>query len=571
MQDHRPDNASDSDSEHVLLEALYELPLGGPWHDLQQALCSYWLNAADTAPDDLLRLERHFERVMALLERMPPQAHGWRDTLHRVPLPACVFTSTGELADANPQGTQYLATMGLASWVAEHRVQLREVFAATEERAVVSTSLGVGASDTARLYLSRLRGQTSMDPPLYLGVFVAQELPNGALQWLRQDFSLTASEAALCVRLASGGSLDQIASEMDTKRSTLRTHLAHCFEKLNVHSQAELVAMVLQHLFAATYAQPMDANPPTLTAFLDPEIHGHPLFRTIELPDGRRLGYFEYGDPYGVPAIYLHGSIDAGLFMMRQRLHGRGVRLIAVERGGVGESTPPENVSPTAYARDLKVLADTLDLRRYAVIGRSMGSWDAVTLAHDDAERVCFVALVSGRLPVADREEHELNGVHYKSLLQSVARSKVLGRLLLRAMLLQLRARGTAYFMSSRDAPAGERALVEDPLFQRHMKALWMRCANNGVEAARAHHALYEEPAEERVWEKLTMPVVLFHGLDDRNVPLERLLRQAGDMPIHSVKRYPQVGHRLVFLEMGNILENLRTLWDELVPMTDPN
>jgi pimeloyl-ACP methyl ester carboxylesterase len=29
--------------------------------------------------------------------------------------------------------------------------------------------------------------------------------------------------------------------------------------------------------------------------------------KTIRLPDGRRLGYGEWGDPYGQPLLYCHG------------------------------------------------------------------------------------------------------------------------------------------------------------------------------------------------------------------------------------------------------------------------
>jgi pimeloyl-ACP methyl ester carboxylesterase len=61
---------------------------------------------------------------------------------------------------------------------------------------------------------------------------------------------------------------------------------------------------------------------------------------TIQLRDGRRLGYAELGDPGGHPLLYLHGFLGS-------RVEGRvgdeaakatGVRVIGLDRPGMGLS-----------------------------------------------------------------------------------------------------------------------------------------------------------------------------------------------------------------------------------------
>jgi pimeloyl-ACP methyl ester carboxylesterase len=62
--------------------------------------------------------------------------------------------------------------------------------------------------------------------------------------------------------------------------------------------------------------------------------------RTVQLEDGRRLGYAEWGDPSGQPLFYFHGwpgSLVEGR-LADQSAKARRVRLIALDRPGMGLS-----------------------------------------------------------------------------------------------------------------------------------------------------------------------------------------------------------------------------------------
>jgi len=61
---------------------------------------------------------------------------------------------------------------------------------------------------------------------------------------LRQCFGLSAAEARLAVGLASGESLKALAKQLNITKETARHELKSVFTKLNVHRQAELVALL---------------------------------------------------------------------------------------------------------------------------------------------------------------------------------------------------------------------------------------------------------------------------------------------------------------------------------------
>ena len=62
--------------------------------------------------------------------------------------------------------------------------------------------------------------------------------------------------------------------------------------------------------------------------------------QTIRLPDGRALGFAEYGDPNGAPLFFFHGLWASRLTYHPddQIARSLGVRLITVDRPGIGLS-----------------------------------------------------------------------------------------------------------------------------------------------------------------------------------------------------------------------------------------
>ncbi len=122
---------------------------------------------------------------------------------------------------------------------------------------------------------------------------------------------------------------------------------------------------------------------------------------TVELRDGRTLAFEVGGDPAGEPVLFFHGTGDSRL--ARHPDDGLtaslGVRLVTVDRPGVGGSTRLADRTLLDWPPDVAALADALGIERFAVGGWSGGGPHALATAHALGERVTRVALASPLAP----------------------------------------------------------------------------------------------------------------------------------------------------------------------------
>jgi pimeloyl-ACP methyl ester carboxylesterase len=118
---------------------------------------------------------------------------------------------------------------------------------------------------------------------------------------------------------------------------------------------------------------------------------------TIRLRDGRALVYAEWGPLGGRPVLHFHGVPDGRLGWGGGSLcDDRGVRLIALDRPGVGGSDPKPGRSVVEWSADVEEAAEQLELDRFAVSGWSAGGAYALACAHRLGPRIDAVVLVSG-------------------------------------------------------------------------------------------------------------------------------------------------------------------------------
>lgn len=123
---------------------------------------------------------------------------------------------------------------------------------------------------------------------------------------------------------------------------------------------------------------------------------------TIKLPDGRNLGFAEYGRSNGSPVLFCHATPGSRLTIsqkMSREAEALGVRLIAPDRPGYGLSDPKADRSFVEWPEDVSALMEKLCIDRLAILGYSMGSPYALACAHAMPERVSGVALVGGLAP----------------------------------------------------------------------------------------------------------------------------------------------------------------------------
>jgi pimeloyl-ACP methyl ester carboxylesterase len=123
--------------------------------------------------------------------------------------------------------------------------------------------------------------------------------------------------------------------------------------------------------------------------------------RTISLPDGRYLGFAEYGAPAGKTLLYFHGHPGAryeARFLADSACRAN-MRLIGIDRPGMGLSTYQSGRQLVDWPGDVAALADRLGLERFAVVGFSGGGPYALACAHSIPERLISCGVISGTCP----------------------------------------------------------------------------------------------------------------------------------------------------------------------------
>lgn len=120
--------------------------------------------------------------------------------------------------------------------------------------------------------------------------------------------------------------------------------------------------------------------------------------KTLQLRDGRTLGYTEYGSSEGKSLFYFHGhpgSRFEARFLAGQAAHV-GVRLIGIDRPGMGLSSFKAGRCLLDWPDDVVELADSLHINRFAVVGFSGGGPYALACAYKIPNRLTACGIVSG-------------------------------------------------------------------------------------------------------------------------------------------------------------------------------
>lgn len=191
-----------------------------------------------------------------------------------------------------------------------------------------------------------------------------------------------------------------------------------------------------------------------------------PLARSITLPDGRGLAYDEYGDPAGLPFVFMHGIPSSRLAARLIDASARrvGVRLIAPDRPGYGWSDPHPARTLLDWPRDVEALAGALRLREFGVIGISGAVPYLLACAIAIPERLSHVAILSGLGPL--REPGVMEGMNRETaaLYRLALRSPRLARVWM-AMLAQTAKRSPmlVYRQQLNYLPEVDRAVFEAP------------------------------------------------------------------------------------------------------------
>ncbi|WP_225332748.1 alpha/beta fold hydrolase [Halomicrobium urmianum] len=240
---------------------------------------------------------------------------------------------------------------------------------------------------------------------------------------------------------------------------------------------------------------------------------GRPL--TVDTTAGP-IAYAEYGDPDGAPVLFLHGTPGSRVLgrLYDDEARRRGVRVLAPDRPGYGESAPRPGRSPADAPAFLIPVLDDAGVAAAGVIAFSGGAPYALAMAADRPDRVAGVDLVSGAAPAS---LHEATPA-VERLLGATARTTP--RLLAGALAAQawIADRGRPGIVVSQYTTGDPGDAVTDAVADvvaRDFVAAVGRQRAGAVRESRLMGADWDVSLG-----GVSTPVSLHHGADDANVPV---------------------------------------------------
>ncbi len=276
--------------------------------------------------------------------------------------------------------------------------------------------------------------------------------------------------------------------------------------------------------------------------------------RTVSLPDGRRLGIAEYGDPRGTPVLAFHGLPGSRL----QRHPDPSIpvalraRMLHLERPGFGRSDPHASRTLLTWATDVQHVCDELGLDRVRVAGVSAGAPYALACAATLGARVIRTAVVSGVGPPgstpASRSLFIRAGMALALRAQWSIRPFVLAASSLARRAPERYVDAVAARMNAADREILARPAVRAMFAEDLREAFAQSGAAFAQDLALIAAPWPFDPA------RIDSPVALWHGDADRMIPRAGAEALARIVPHASFHRVPGAGHFLAFDRWREIL-----------------
>ena len=286
----------------------------------------------------------------------------------------------------------------------------------------------------------------------------------------------------------------------------------------------------------------------------------------IAVGEGRRIGFAEFGAPRGKAIFWLHGTpgarrqipVEARICAEREN-----IRLIGVDRPGIGSSTPFQYENVLGFSRDMETIADTLGVDEMAVVGLSGGGPYTLACAAGMPDRVVAAGVLGGVAPTsgpdAIRGGLMALGSAVAPFLQ-VAGGPI--RLTASTLIRVVRPIASpALDIYALLSPEGDRRLLLRPEF----KAMFLDDLLNGsrkqLAAPFADVVVFARDWGFRL-DEVKVPVRWWHGDRDHIIPFSHGQHVVDLLPDAELYRLPGESH-LVGLGLGeDILHTMIEIWD---------
>ncbi len=219
------------------------------------------------------------------------------------------------------------------------------------------------------------------------------------------------------------------------------------------------------------------------------------------------LAHQVYGPKEGPAVLLIHGfPFDRRMWRFQANaLATAGLRVIAPDLAGFGQSEVPGHLNVDGHARDLLQLLDRLHVGKFTVCGFSMGGYVALAVAAAAPERLDGLVLIDSRAN-ADSDEAKAKR---DSLIDEVTAQGTRG-LVAKQLESQL----------TEATRKGQRLLAEE------VRELMLRQSKPAVLAALS--AMRDRPDRRDFLKTLKVPALILVGSEDKVTPVEAAKEMAG-------------------------------------------
>jgi pimeloyl-ACP methyl ester carboxylesterase len=277
--------------------------------------------------------------------------------------------------------------------------------------------------------------------------------------------------------------------------------------------------------------------------------------RTITLPDGRVLGYAEWGDPGGPPVLYFHGVPASRLdpVCFPDAPNEAGVRLISVDRPGMGLSTFQPHRKIARWPADVAALADHLSLERFGVVGWSGGGPYVFACAAALADRLTGAVSVAGVKPLDGPGAMDGMSTPEVRLTRLCLKAPPVARLVLGTVFRVTRVRPDQAYKGFRDEVSESDQRVIESMPEEGKRMGWF--IESGRQGAKGPVHDYRALAD---WGfdlgQVKTPVSVWQGDADQLVPMAHAEDLAARAPGTTLHRCPGEGHLAMVTHAAEIL-----------------
>lgn len=559
-----PGIVADPRSTDALLHAIYTAAMNPREHvllsDLQQQMLRHFREdrAADDTPLTRVML-RHLQRALrmgATHSAMARERRGIAEAIGAVAPPVVVIDGEHHVLGTNAAAEALLARH--AQWqLAAGRLHWRRpgalhaLLAEADRHASASARCpGVdGEHDLLVHAYQHARGAGT-----YALLLVDHQRGiRASIGLLAQRCGLTAREVEVVDLAFRGLAPDALCARLQVSPHTLRQHIKHVYAKTGVHNQNALFARVLQDVVLAEATRQNDLR-------LLPHAAGLSHTRLLQLRDGRQLSYTDHGAPTGMPVLYFHALNGSRLELLLhdERLRTWGIRLIAMDRAGYGQSSFVERDDYRQHVDDVVALVEALQLDRLHIVSASAGTAHAIIAAEALGQRVqsvhCTAVVPPIGIILASRSRSALNGVLNRffrivpSLMRPALELALAGQTVESMLVTLTQTRDNLLSLTPADV-----ALIQQPEHLPHFVANMMESLRQGTRAWPAESLLINRP-----WpidlRDCRHTIHLWHGTDDGLVPPDMVAAFADALPDGRLHLLAGDSHLLVFRSIDRVM-----------------